>query len=159
MQRSQSDGAIDLALRILVRIQQHTIDNPIRIKTLAAEFAIDERRVKACVLRLIDTGHKIGSIKNHKKPMGVFIATRPSEIKETARRIHDEGIALLVRASRLLHDWGSQPSLAEGIIEAADEDFWRMQIIAVDGTDAEKKIDAHVGTPNSNSGGLCPANT
>ena len=102
---------IQLPLRILARIQQHAAKDPIKIRMLADEFNIGERVVKGCIYELVDAGHKIGSSK--KEPMGVFIATHPSELFETARRIHDEGIKFLVRAKKLM-DWGGiEPTVFE----------------------------------------------
>lgn len=115
---------IQLPLRILARIQQHTAKDPIKIKTLAEEFQISERSVKGYIFELVDAGHKIGSRKT--EPMGVFLASDPSQIHETARRIHDEGIKFLVRAKKL-NDWGSkEPTVWEHLPEV-DESLMQLE--------------------------------
>lgn len=110
---NQARRDIQLPLRILARIQQHTSKDPIKIRTLAEEFGISERSVKGHIFELVDAGHKIGSRKT--EPMGVFLASHPSEVYETAKRIHDEGIKFLLRAKKLM-DWGGvEPTIFEQV--------------------------------------------
>ena len=167
--------AMELLLRVLNEIQAHTIDNPIRIKSLALEFDIDERKVKGCIRQLIDAGYKIGSNKSTKAPMGVFLATQPSKILETAERLRQEGLVMLRRASLLSHSWGDQPTLAESLASTSDEEFWHVRVTQ-ELTEASQTIDDHQSreaaqvrslqaiaddsaTSNSQSGGLCPIST
>lgn len=96
---------------MLKRIEQHTIENPITIPTLAQEFAIDERKAKECIGVLVDNGFKIGSSK--RKPYGMFIARNPEEIYETAMRLREEGLHYLWRAKKLLDFKGAEPTLFE----------------------------------------------
>lgn len=100
-----------LVLRILARIQEHTYNDPITIPVLAAEFCIDQRKVKSCIEQLRRAGHKIGSKKT--KPYGTFVARDGLDIHETASRLEKEGIQLLKRA-RELRDFGkTQPTVFE----------------------------------------------
>lgn len=113
-----------LSLRILKRIEQHTKPHPIKIKALEAEFGVTNRDVKSRIADLIDAGYKIGSSK--REPMGVFMATHPTEVLETVKRMKDEGLKYLVRARKLL-TWDEQqptvfeqmPELDQAIEEAA----------------------------------------
>lgn len=109
---------IQLPLRILARLQQHTIKNPITAESLGAEFDLSRREVMAITLELIDAGHKIGS--NKAKPLGIYIATHPIEVHETARRMEKEGIKYLERARKLM-DWGGkQPTIFEQLIDVGE---------------------------------------
>ena len=114
---SQRD--MQIALRVLKRIEEHTIREPITIPALAAEFGIAEREVKSCIVELVEAGHKVGS--NKSKPMGVFIARDPSEIYETAMRLHREGLKYLARSKKLREGWGEQVSVWEGAFENMGE--------------------------------------
>lgn len=123
----QHHREVQLSLRILKRIEQHTKPNPIKIKALEAEFNITNRDVKSHIAELIDAGYKIGSSK--RKPMGVFMATHPTEVLETVKRMKDEGIKYLVRARKLLTWNEQQPTVFEQMpeLDEAIEEAVRME--------------------------------
>jgi biotin operon repressor len=109
-----------LILRVLDRIQQHTYKHPITIPVLAAEFGVDERKIKQLVEELRDAGHKVGSHKE--KPYGVFIARSPVEIHPTATRLENEGLRFL-KTARQLRDFGSiNPTIFEQVIDVPAAD-------------------------------------
>lgn len=126
---NQTKRDIQMPLRILARVQQHIGDSDaIKIKALSEEFGICERQVKVCILELIDAGYKIGSRKSPAELAGVFIARGPADVRETAIRIHEEGIKLLVRAKKLL-DWNNmQPTVFEQLPET-DESLLHLELI------------------------------
>ena len=93
-----------LALRILARIQQHGIDDPITGHALAFMFGINIRQVQHIVEELRDAGHKVGS--SMAAPMGYFIAKRPEELLDTVEHYRSRAKEFCIRANRLL-DFGS----------------------------------------------------
>lgn len=105
-----------LALRVLARIQQHTIEQPITGEALAAEFSTSWRKVAEIVEELRDAGHKIGSSKS--KPMGYFLARHPSELISTLNHLEGQAKKILARRNRLAWWGGSQPTIFEGDIAA-----------------------------------------
>lgn len=100
-----------LALRVLARIQQHSIDAPILGHNLAAEFNTDIRKIADIVEQLRDGGHKIGS--NKAKPMGYFLARTPEELSPTIERLRDTAKEIFARTNRMA-DWGhKEPTIFE----------------------------------------------
>lgn len=93
---------IQLPLRILARIQQHTRENPITYKALAEEFQTDWRSIAEIVLELVDAGHKIGTSKT--KPLGCFLAKDPADLADTIERLRKEARKMFARSNRLA-DW------------------------------------------------------
>lgn len=106
---------IQLPLRILARIQEHTREHPITYKTLAEEFQVDWRKVAEIVLELVDAGHKIGTSKT--KPLGCFLAKDPAELLDTIERLRTEARKMFARSNRLA-DWGhTQPTVFEQLAD------------------------------------------
>jgi hypothetical protein len=103
-----------LALRILNRLQSHTIDNPITAEALGAEFGLTRREVMSITLDLLDNRHKVASSKG-KKP-GLFIARSPAEAFDTAERMKREGLKYLVRAKKLMTFDDKQTTIYEEIV-------------------------------------------
>jgi predicted transcriptional regulator len=106
----------DVALRILAVIQRHTIKDPITISQLAEMFGLQERGVKSYLKMLIDNGHKVGS--NKSAPLGVFIARYPEEMRETAERLHREGVKMIAKAHRLMDYGNKELTIFEQPLEA-----------------------------------------
>jgi len=105
-----------LALRVLKRIGQHSISNPITGGSLALEFGTSWRTIASIVEDARDSGHKIGSSKGG-KAMGYFLASNPQELHSTIAHMRSQGKKIIVR-SNIMANWGSsQPSVFEQIIE------------------------------------------
>ena len=83
----KSDNETRLVLRVLARIQTHTIAGPIAGDALAEEFGISWRKVASIVEQLRDNGHKIGSSNGN--PSGYFVARTPEELHPTITRMRD----------------------------------------------------------------------
>ena len=115
---------LDLHLRVLEKISQHTQAHTITAAALAEMFGLrtrdgrpDERKIKTITQRLVETGHKIGSSKV--EPKGFFLARTPEEIYDTAERLRQEGRKYFAKANKLA-DFGSQePTIWEQPSEAA----------------------------------------
>ncbi len=110
------DRNTTLALRILARIQQYTIENPITGEALAVEFGTNWRKVAEVVEDLRDTGHKIGS--SLKKPMGYFLARHPAELLGTLEHLDSRANKIRARRNRLANWGGTQPTIFEQEIAA-----------------------------------------
>lgn len=105
----------NLALRILGRIEEHGIENPIKIRTLQEEFNLTERDIKAFVRSFRLNGHKIGSSK--REPYGLFKAKHPSEIKETADRFFSDCKEAYFIGKQLLNWSEREPTVFEQLPE------------------------------------------
>lgn len=110
------DRNTTLTLRVLARIQQYTIEQPITGEALAAEFGTSWRKIAEIVEELRDAGHKIGSSKS--KPMGYFIARHPAELQGTLNHLEGQAKKILARRNRLAWWGGSQPTVFEQEIAA-----------------------------------------
>lgn len=100
-----------LTLRVLARIQMHSIRSPITGGTLAKIYGIDIRHVQHIVEDLRDAGHKIGA--NQSPPRGYFLAKGPDEMFETAELLRDRGRTFFARAARLMNFGGNQRTVWE----------------------------------------------
>ena len=107
----KSDYETRLALRVLARIQTHTIAGPIAGDALAAEFGISWRKVASIVEQLRDNGHKIGSSNGN--PSGYFVARTPEELHPTITRMRDQAKKILARTNRMADFHSSEPTVFE----------------------------------------------
>jgi hypothetical protein len=107
----------DLTSKMLLRIEQHHKENPIRLEALRLEFGLkDVRQVKSIIARLIDLGAKIGSCKSGELT-GVFIGRDAFEMIETADRLRQEGRKLFIRANKLMDFKSTAPTVWEQQLE------------------------------------------
>ena len=109
--KMKSDYETRLVLRVLARIQTHTIAGPISGDALADEFGISWRKVASIVEQLRDNGHKIGS--SNGSPSGYFIARTPEELHPTISRMRDQAKKILARTNRMADFQSSEPTVFE----------------------------------------------
>lgn len=106
---------LQLTLRILQKIQQHTPEDPIPGRALAEEFGINRRDVQRHIEELRDAGYKIGSSMG--EDPGYFIAKHPHELLPTANHYRHRAKVFCQKANRLM-DFGSDaPEIFEQPIE------------------------------------------
>ena len=107
-----------IALRMLARIQLHTVKSPITGKELADVFGLRNiRQVTQIIETLRDNGHKVASSKGGFNqylgfivPSGYFIAKTPEEMRATAD-FYQSTIEQLSRRRKKLMTFEGAPTI------------------------------------------------